>query len=192
MAYWTNPDFTPEAMQCSSSTTYTVGIAVGFSTSGAGVTASNPISYTYSCPYYTISVYGIPSTSTPLGSAAFNDTWVFTPQNAQYVEDQQSYGVESDGPTYMGPAYVPQSSVYTIPAGASAVVYKPNSCGLLNLSTLYEYIAYDINWDVWVTASGSKALMSSSSAGYVILLPGANPNWGSSTASTTRHRANSN
>ena len=99
-AYWTNPDFTPEAMQCSSSTTYTVGVAIG--------TVSGSISYTYSCLSYTISVYGIPSTSTPLGSAAFNDTWIFTPQNTQAATARQSYGVESDGPTYMGLAYVPQ------------------------------------------------------------------------------------
>ncbi len=120
--YWTDPNYSPQELLCSSSTTYTVSVTTGFSISlsgpSAGITISQSTSSGYNCPYYTIFPSGSPSTATPLGYVAANSTWVFTPQNAQAATAEQAYGVESNGFTYMGPAYTPLPTAFTIPAGA--------------------------------------------------------------------------
>ncbi|GGI69508.1 hypothetical protein [Vulcanisaeta souniana] len=181
--YWTNTaGADPHAQTCTQSTSYGISLATGFSTSGTGITVSNSVSTTYSCPEYTISLYGQPAAVTPLGPSAYNQTWVFTPQSTQYAEQEQIYGVESEGYTYMGPAYNPQSSAYTIPAGSSVVVNETNGCtyyllGFIPISgTLVEHIAYDINWDVWVNSN--VAMTSYSSGAYIV--PPAASGWSSS------------
>ena len=163
--YWTNPNFTPTAAQCDTSQSYTIGIATIWSETSSGITYSSSVTYTYSCPAYTMSVTG-PSTSTPLGPTAANITWTYTPQNTQQASQYYYYGTESDGPTYMGTAYNPQSSAYTIPAGASAVV-ENGACT--------EHIVYDINWDVWVNSNG--AMNPYSSGAYIV--PPAASSWNS-------------
>ncbi|ADY00882.1 hypothetical protein VMUT_0671 [Vulcanisaeta moutnovskia 768-28] len=162
--YWTSTaGFSPHAQQCSVSGSYTVSFATGFSISATGpsggITVSNSITQGYSCPQVTLNVVGDGSNSTPIGGAV-NTTWIYQPTTTN--TDINDLATESEGNTYMGPAYNPQPSAYTIPAGASVDV-SVGGCDLIG--TEHEHIVYDINWDVWVNSNG--AMSSYSNGAYI-------------------------
>ncbi|GAB6943829.1 hypothetical protein JCM14467A_06110 [Vulcanisaeta sp. JCM 14467] len=177
--YWVNLQNEPPAQTCTPSTSYTITFPIAFEDDGtpsAGVTA------TYNCPEYTITVNNVPQESPPLGTAS-NWTWVFTPQTTQYAEQAQAYGVMGNGPTYMGPAYNPQPTVYVIPAGSSALVYTTAIMyigGVLPVPIYcYDHVVYDINWDVWINVNNGAASMNGQTNGFSIVPPGAyGSNWG--------------
>ncbi|WP_460173338.1 hypothetical protein [Vulcanisaeta sp. JCM 14467] len=160
--YWTNTaGFEPRGVSCTPSTTYTINLATGSSATSSSITVSSSTSQTYSCQEYTISVYGNPGTVTTMKIGTVNQTWIFTPQATQYAEEEQAYGVESQGYTYMGPAYNPQPTAYTIPVGALVIVNNTSiPCryyllGFIPISgATVEYVAYGVDWDVWVNVNG--------------------------------------
>ncbi|GAB6945732.1 hypothetical protein JCM14467A_25140 [Vulcanisaeta sp. JCM 14467] len=161
--YWTDlGGYGPLNNVCTVSQSYQVGIAISYE----GVTPSTSVGTTYSCPQYTDTVTGA-STGAPLDTV-INRTWVFEPTTSQAASAEATFGTMSWGVTYMGSAYNPQPSAYTIPAGSLVAVE----------SDCPEYIVYDINWDVWVNSNGA---MNPYSFGAYIVPPGTSGwSWSSS------------
>ena len=174
--YWTTASYTPYPMQCTKVGYYNVSLTANY------ISSAPFLSTTYACSLYTISVGKTPSTLTSLNYPAYNLTWVFKPEPAM-ARDAIYFGTEGDGYAYVGPAYSPKSSAYTIPAGVSVVVYRPDACtyrilGVIPIpGILVEHIIYDINWNIVVNSSGA---VSSLSSGYAIPPPGINSGWKSS------------
>ena len=158
--YWTDTaGFWPGGIGCTPSTSYTVDFGLGYPSLGINVLTSL-VNSTYSCPQYAIYPTGHPVTSTPLGPGTGNATWIFTPMTMQVASEEQVYGTESDGYTYVGTAYSPQPTAYTIPVGASVVVNNTGvPCryyllGFIPISgATVEYVAYGVDWDVWVSVN---------------------------------------
>lgn len=148
--YWTNSGYQPGPIIC---TPTTRSSQIDVSTSGSGSAgAATSIQQWYTCPWDAISVTTPKNIATPIGGPAYNRTWVLKPIDVNAMTQVTTLATAGDGLAYMGPAFMPQPTVYSIPAGVSAVIDTNRTC---ILGDVVEHIVYDITWDIWVNPNGA-------------------------------------
>ncbi|MGC8606516.1 MAG: hypothetical protein ACP5L5_03035, partial [Vulcanisaeta sp.] len=167
----------PVSQTCT--TSYSIGLTVGYTASGPSPSETQMITFTCLRDQIILDPGETAATSTQIGPV-INNTWIMEPTSQAAATVQNTLATDSWGAAYMGPANEPAPTYYYIPAGVSALVEYPNGVCVLPgpLGPIivpgndYEHVIYDIAWEV----INNVGPLSSSSGAVVMMPPGYNPN----------------
>ncbi|WP_054848731.1 hypothetical protein [Vulcanisaeta sp. JCM 14467] len=137
---WAGANPGPISPSTSTSVSYQISIAIGFSATGPTGQFGNAITegYTINDPPIEINLTAPQYTNTPDGGGAYNETWVLAPTNPTAAVQQNQLGTEILGPMIVYPFLTTQINV---PAGVQAVLYSGSGS-----SCSYESVVYDVQW----------------------------------------------